>query len=441
MADPVASSPPAGESLAYRPLSGYALVGFALSAFFAVLVMVSTGVALSQGVPFFFPFWVILLAVARLIVSLLGQQQIRNSEGTRAGLGMARAGIWLSIFAGLGYFAYYYVTGLALTSQANAFLLAADGPSSGFFPRLEKAAHDPVEMRTAYLFTLPATHRGGVKPDDAAGMAQVHDQPSKDGGPGKLSSFQRSMLVRAFGPGVAGKVTVEPLGVQFWGFESGSYKVARNYRLRSPEVEMEFLLPVQSSEGESAGQMRQWFVAFNQVQLDKDKRKFTPLAKGIHVLRVQGLAKVLDWVSRLNQGQTSAAFEPAETNWDRLIAAPDQRAAVRQRLTEVLTGRARGFVQPAPAMYDGIGDWEFTKEGQLVLQHRLSMRMPAQGNFPGGVFDLVAETTTRQPIDPAEQTLSVPIEFELSRIYIERAAVGDPERGPPSKALPRRSGK
>ena len=70
-----------------------------------------------------------------IVFSLIGQKQIQNSEGTRAGAKLARLGIWLSLLSGLGYLSYYYVTGLALQSQANAFLMekSEDG---GFFPRL-----------------------------------------------------------------------------------------------------------------------------------------------------------------------------------------------------------------------------------------------------------------------------------------------------------------
>src|SRR5262245_13536477 len=133
MADPIAP-PPSGEPLTYKPLSGLALAGFAAGALFALLVLASTAVGLVKGVPFFFPLWTLLLAAAGVVLSLLGQGQIKNSEGTRAGLGLARAGLWLSVFAGLGYFAYYSVTGLALTSQADAFLREEGDPSGGFFP-------------------------------------------------------------------------------------------------------------------------------------------------------------------------------------------------------------------------------------------------------------------------------------------------------------------
>ena len=88
MADPLAP-PPASETQAYRPLSGFALAGFAVSTLFTLVVLANTLIALVQGIPFFFPEWFVLLAGVGLVLSLLGQQQIRNSEGTRAGLALA----------------------------------------------------------------------------------------------------------------------------------------------------------------------------------------------------------------------------------------------------------------------------------------------------------------------------------------------------------------
>jgi hypothetical protein len=427
MADPVVP-PAAPESAVYRPLSGFALAGFILSALYAVFVLANAALALMQGIPFFFPFWVAALALAGLTLSLLGQAQIRNSEGTRAGLALARTGIWLSIFAGLGYFAYYYVTGLAVTSQANSFLLVADSPNSGFFPRLEKGATDPVELRTAYLFTLPANQRGGVKAEDARGMAQVHDQPTKDGGPGKLSSFERSLVVRTFGKGAAGKITVEPLGVQAWGYEFQSYRVARNYRVRTPELEMEILVPTGTTEGDAAGQMREWYVAFNQLQAEPNKRKFTPLGLGLQELRKQAAGHVYAVFQKLNSGKKVDAFRPSDTNWDRVVPAADQRAAVRKFFTDVAEGRERLEAAQPALLHDGVGDWEFTKEGQVLLQHRLPMRLSVRGDFPGGVFDLLVETQTRKAVDPVSPPPN--IDWDVVSVRLDRAAIGESNPGP-----------
>src|SRR4051812_32624252 len=115
MSDPIPSSPPVSEPIAYRPISGFAIAGVAAAGLFVVLVLVAAVVALYQGAPFFYSPWVVLLPAAGLVLSLVARNQIRGSEGTRAGDTLAATGVWLSLLFGLGYFVYFYVTGLAIT--------------------------------------------------------------------------------------------------------------------------------------------------------------------------------------------------------------------------------------------------------------------------------------------------------------------------------------
>src|SRR5262249_31610009 len=113
MADPnqVLTTPePAGAETGYRPLSGLAIAGFALAILYALVVLVSTVVGLIQGLGFFLPNELLLAPIAGAILCFLGQRQIRRSEGTKAGLALARWGLWLSVFTGLGYFSYYQFT-------------------------------------------------------------------------------------------------------------------------------------------------------------------------------------------------------------------------------------------------------------------------------------------------------------------------------------------
>src|SRR4029453_7861348 len=96
--------------------------------------------AVYEGVPFYLPGWIAVLALGGAGISFIADRQVRLAEGTRAGQGLARWGIWLGLFSGLGYFAFSYFTLLALTNQANSFLLTKDQErsdghaDSGFFP-------------------------------------------------------------------------------------------------------------------------------------------------------------------------------------------------------------------------------------------------------------------------------------------------------------------
>ncbi len=107
-------------------------------------MLVSTLVALFQGLPVFLPSAVLWLAAAAAGVSFLAQLRIRNAEGTMAGMVLARWGLWLSVLMGVTYFVYIWVTGLALAKQADDFLMVKSSDDTGFFPRLKNAARTPT---------------------------------------------------------------------------------------------------------------------------------------------------------------------------------------------------------------------------------------------------------------------------------------------------------
>src|SRR5258708_39171656 len=95
------------QPIAYNPISGWAIAGCAAGGVFAILVAICTIVALTQGAPLFFPLWILVLAVVGVVLSLIGQKHVQNSDGTRAGAKLATIGLWLSLTSGLGSFAYY----------------------------------------------------------------------------------------------------------------------------------------------------------------------------------------------------------------------------------------------------------------------------------------------------------------------------------------------
>src|SRR5262245_39740538 len=110
---PAEPAPLTEDTIVYRPISGWAIASILVGGLFAGLVAVSTAAALWQGAPVFFPPWIVSLAVVGVVLGYLGLRQVQNSEGTRAGAGVARLGLWLSLVSGLCYLSYYFVTGLA----------------------------------------------------------------------------------------------------------------------------------------------------------------------------------------------------------------------------------------------------------------------------------------------------------------------------------------
>src|SRR5262245_24730438 len=82
---PPAPAEPAAapESIAYQPISGWAIAGAGVGGLFALVVAASTIVAFWQGAPMFFPVWIVGVAILGFVLSLIGQRHVQNSEGTR----------------------------------------------------------------------------------------------------------------------------------------------------------------------------------------------------------------------------------------------------------------------------------------------------------------------------------------------------------------------
>lgn len=348
----------------YRPLSGLALAGFALSCLFGGVVVLSAGIAIFQGAPFFFPNWTLFLAAAGFVVSWCGLSDVRNSEGTKAGQQLATYGMWISLVSGTGYFAYSYFTGLALSQQAMAFLTSEQ---DGFFTHLRHASRDnPTELNRAFLLTLPPSDRNVDAADDAK-MVKVFDKPGKDEAPGNLTRFRTDQLVLAVTKG--GKdVALEPLGISGWKYEQRSYHVACLFRMKTREASAEIGITVRSAEGEAEGQSRQWFVDMTNYNHKMYQR--TLYGEGMSKLRMAalGFEQSLEQAIR-ETGAEAGVGDFArldKTDWARLDAQAQQQ--LKPRLQGIFdrtdTSQVWHFQPAKDAM---ISDWEFDRQGRLTL--------------------------------------------------------------------------
>src|ERR1019366_3065617 len=118
-----------------------------------------------------------------------------------------------------GYFSYYYVTGLALENQANAFVMEKTDDDSGFFPRLREADENLTQLNAAFLLSRPTTARGSARPDDEKGMQRNYDVPRPDGTPGELTQFHEHPFVRILFKNSAKDAEITALAVQEWHYE------------------------------------------------------------------------------------------------------------------------------------------------------------------------------------------------------------------------------
>ncbi len=402
----------ATSDVVYRPLAGLAIAGFVVSCLFGGVVLLSTLIAIYQGAPFFFDNWTLLIAVAGFVLSWLGLVQIRNSEGTRAGQKLATYGLWISVVTGAGYFAYAYFTGLALGQQANRFFLEYED-DSGFFPRLQKAGKDKVELNNAFLLTLPPNERLGVHPDQQTEMIRLFDKPSGES-PGMLSRFREEKFVMGLGKGGA-DAHVEPLGMQNWSYEKRSYKVTCLYRVKTPEFVAVMSIAARSSEGEVEGQSRQWFVDMTTVR-DQGVEK-TRLGQGLTELRKEAVAYLEGLAADLRKHDKNVDLAGADaTDWSQLEVAGDTQR--KSRVLDILAGRVTDNFWNLTVKSRDITDWDRDEQGRISLAIPFDV---AHAFKPGPLTDRasgIATVRTKTPVDPEARADSDArkVEWELRQI-------------------------
>lgn len=320
----------------YRPVSGWAVAGFAVGVLYAALVALTTIIALVRREPFFLASWFVLVPAAGAIISFIGQRQIQSSEGTRVGMWLAQWGIILSVVVGIGYFAYSLFTGMALTKQAGDFLTVKSGDDSGFLPRLQESNLHPAELNAAFLLTLPANDREGLSKDDDKTLKLYQDQAAKTGVPGPLTRFKTDKLIRAIVQGGQKDTTIESLGTQQWYYDKGAYHVLRRYRISTPEVIFDVVLPAETSRDQKGE--RKWYV--NQPNIEAPSETPTELGKSLTALRRQLFVWLHNnWLAGLNQGDPLPEFDKLDTTqWSIILPSAETRQSIQKALTDLFTG-------------------------------------------------------------------------------------------------------
>jgi len=421
---PFGLTPRSSETIAYQPISGWAIAGVIASGFFAFMVLVSTIVAIWQGAPMFFPVWFLTLAVIGIVLSYIGQNHVQNSEGTRTGGKLATIGIWLGVVSGLCYFSYFYATRYAQQAQADAFLRVA-GPDAGFFPLLMSGSKDEA-LNSAFLLTRPFTSRSG-NPKDPKSMALNNDTPGKEGGKGELSNFKESILPRVLFKKLGEEAEITPLAVQDWKYEKKSYQVSRIYSIKTKEIEMEMQVSVASIEAEASGQGRKWFV--NLQETGPLKKNWTRYGEGIIALR--GRAREwfeTKWLRNLNAGEPFQGLKDLDQSaWPNMLLQDqkfeDLRAAVYRQFASARKDRLSDYkVLTRP---DDIGFWEMV-DGKVRIRLHFRINVMTDGNPPAPLrtLDAFADVEVRQVVDPATFSFdSAPPDWSLISITFTHSSL------------------
>lgn len=324
---PAAPTAPAlrPEAEAYQPLAPLAVLGASLALIYAVIVIVGAVAALLNRSPWLMPTWTILVPLVTAALSAAGWFSVHISEGTRAGKNLAVAGVALSLVVGLGYWAYYAGTYFAVRAQANDFTLKwfdeiKKGDIDSAFrltiepsgrPRMDAGLHNELEVRFNTMSEATSRSGGG-------------------GGKGPLSFFEQHDVVRLIRLG-GDEARIEPLGVASWEYAQGGYKVRRNYKITTPDLELPIRITVQSSAGaKQQFEQRQWYVVMQESLLNKSEVKPTERGARLAGLKGQSGETLRAWQEYLMGGQIEASYLatiPAEQR-------EKQATALRQHFAE-----------------------------------------------------------------------------------------------------------
>jgi len=422
--DPTAIPDRAAEAV-YRPVSAWAIAGVAIGGSYAVLVAVTTIIALVRGEPFFLPSWFVVAPAAGAVISLFAQRQIQNSEGTRVGMSLARSGLGLSVVVGLGYFAYSIFTGMALAKQAGDFLTLKTDEDSGFFARLQEASRDPVELNAAFLLTLPANDREGLLKGDEKNLRFYQDQPTKDNPQGPLSRFRADKLVRAIVDSGNKATEIESLGTEQWYYEKGAYHVERRFRMQTPEAIFDIVIPVQTSRDRKGE--RKWFVNMPAIQLKSEEP--TELGKSLAGVRRKLFLWLNNtWLANLNQGEPLADWDKLDqTNWTLIVPAEDTREKLKRAVQDAFTGIQVNRLATLRLPYQAISPWK-TVNGRLRLHQDFSFDVVlANGKRYMLVGEIIA--ASRDPLDPRSPPPN-PV-WQVEAIKFTNAGILEPGAGGP----------
>lgn len=298
---------------AYRPLSMLALAGFALGAFYALVVVAGGLVSFFLRVPWLLSFWAVLLPTAGFILSWLAWRGIRDSEGTLTGEGLANTGMALSVVFGLTYGAYYMATYVAVRQQARNFVEKV---------WLERVRNGEIEK--AFLLTLGPPRPAEDAPDLRTTLETLHNTPRKEGS-GAFTAFSQGSLVRFIQSG-GPSLELVPLGVQSLAYEKGGYNVALLYRLKSPSMDGNIYVTVKSAENPSKGAPgRQWYVVRDETgpSSSNDRPEPTPEGRSMLSLAQEANNFTQEWLNAVTR-------DPARAFLDTQVAA--DRFRLRQGL-------------------------------------------------------------------------------------------------------------
>ncbi len=315
-AAPGQAPPSLPEPEVYRPLSLVALAGFGLAVLYAAVIGVSSLVALFNRAPLLLPTALFLVPLAAAVLSWVGRNQVRASEGTRSGAALALWGIRLSLICGLLYAGYVAGTYFAVRQQAIAL---AD-------QWMDLLRND--ELARAYRLTiLPA-----VRPaDDARLLAEIEGRYN-DEAPQAMSwnRFRQSEFRALFRQG-GQAVQAQPLGVTEWDFDKGTYQVMVRYRIATPDLTCEAVVALAGSRAPAEEyEGREWQVLADRSRIEPETVRMTPQGEQRARAAMEARSFADKWVRSVTENRDQDSItENLNQAWLGTLPAAERPAAAQ----------------------------------------------------------------------------------------------------------------
>lgn len=294
-----------GES-GYSRLSLLAVASFGLGGMTALLVLLGFVIALVRDVSFLLPSGYLgigLIPLAALLAGWIALRTIAASEGALTGMGLARAGLFLSLGAMLLYGAYHGATLLAIQMRAEGFTRQwIDQIASG----------KPEDRDIAFVYTLAPGSRPSLEGDrgDVRAKFEIeYNQPNELTNAGLYTTFNQSPLVQLLNlspqkPGVRLRKVSEP------NFVDNGYELGLEFDVETTEAKFRLSTIIHSAMSNNLPPIKKWQV--RQQQVSSSAGRDTPEFLGpgrAHMLKVD--------MARRTAIDFSESFDPRKRDLSR----------------------------------------------------------------------------------------------------------------------------
>jgi len=236
----------------YRRISGFAIASLIVSVIFGLWIVISALAGFRSRSPVLLPIYAQMLPIAGAVLALIAMLLIRRSEGTLAGVKLATWALLLCAVFGLGYWAYYGATDIAVCNQAEAF-------TREWFKKISAG-----DYAAAFLDTQHPGVRQKVNPNDKETIRKRFLNalgPAKDGSMrGPLWSFKETDLVHLLMQG-GDRSHIKTRGVREWDYRAEGYRVKQAFQITTDEGSYDVQVTVHGIESQTREfEGRAWYV-------------------------------------------------------------------------------------------------------------------------------------------------------------------------------------